>query len=61
MQRGLASPHLALVLNVVMDEEGVVQELDRDRGAYGVRRTGPNARAVAMQMLGRIIFPPRRG
>ena len=40
MERGRASPHLALVLDVVMDEEGVMQKLDRDRGAHGVRRAG---------------------
>jgi hypothetical protein len=61
MERGRASPHLALVLDVVVDEESIMQKLDRDGGAHGVRRGAPNARAVAMQMLGRIIFPPRRG
>ena len=61
VERGLAAPHFALVLDVVMNEEGVVQQLDRHGRAHRVDERAPNARAVAMQMLGRIIFPPRRG
>ena len=41
MERGLAAPHFALVLDIVMNEEGVVQKLDRHGRAHRVRRPGP--------------------
>ena len=52
----------ALVLDVVVHEEGVVEELERDGGAEGARRRRPpKARAVAMSKLGRSIRPARSG
>ena len=41
MERGLAAPHFALVLDVVMNEEGVVQKLDRHGRAHRVGRARP--------------------
>jgi hypothetical protein len=45
VQRGRASPELAVVLDVVMDEKRRVEELDGGRGGERVLDIAPECRA----------------
>src|SRR6185437_14347593 len=56
VERRLATSDLALVLDLVVNEERVVQDLERDGRVGGLR-----GRAAAMQALARRERPPRRG
>ena len=61
-QSGPAAATLAAVDDVVVDEEGVVEQLDRDGDRDDLsRRSPPKARHVATQSAGRSAFPGRLG
>ena len=60
-QRRPTAAHLAAVGDVVVDEKGVVQQLDCDRDAQKVVASAPNARPADRHSAGRSALPGRDG
>ena len=62
MERGLAAPEFAPVLHIVMNEEGIVQHLDRRRRAHrGGRRLVAEQRGIGEADRRPQHLPPARG
>jgi hypothetical protein len=61
VQAGSAPPTFADVLDVVVDQHGVVHQLDGRRVLRAASVSAPNALAVAMRRLGRSMLLERSG